>query len=175
MGRQSTQGSTPVRLLFTLTWVLLIMVVAFLFASRQQPMREPKNAGMIYYSGGNLRQVVLRPNHHYHYIVRGYINGYPVKFMMDTGASNVSIPGRIARKIGMQRGTALKARTANGIIRVYLSRIDELEIGPIRLSNIRANINPHLKSPYVLLGMSALKYLEFTHRNNRIVLRQRVR
>ena len=51
------------------------------------------------------------------------------------------------------------------------TEINKLSIGQITLYNVDANINPGMQSGHVLLGMSALKQLEFTQRGNTLILR----
>lgn len=62
--------------------------------------------------------------------------------------------------------------TANGSTRSYLTRLDEVAVGDIRLQNVEASITPGLQMREVLLGMSFLKYIEFTQRGNTLTLRQ---
>ncbi|WP_346427727.1 retropepsin-like aspartic protease family protein, partial [Pseudomonas aeruginosa] len=51
-------------------------------------------------------------------------------------------------------------------------RLDQLQLGDIRLSGVAALIAPGMDGDEVLLGMSALKQLEFTQRDGTLVLRQ---
>jgi len=62
--------------------------------------------------------------------------------------------------------------TANGIVEVRDTTIETLQLGSIRLSNIRASINPGMVGEEILLGMSALKDLEFTQRGSKLTLKQ---
>jgi aspartyl protease family protein len=61
--------------------------------------------------------------------------------------------------------------TANGTVKGYESWIEELRVGEIKLNNIDANINPGMTDNFILLGMSALKDLEFTQRDNKLTLK----
>ena len=62
-------------------------------------------------------------------------------------------------------------RTANGSLRVAQTYINELKLGDIRLTNVRANLNPGMQDNEILLGMSALKQLEFTQRGDWLILK----
>jgi aspartyl protease family protein len=62
--------------------------------------------------------------------------------------------------------------TANGPITVFETRISELSIGDITLFNVRASINPAMPPPQILLGMSALKQIEFVQRGDSLTLIQ---
>ena len=64
------------------------------------------------------------------------------------------------------------AQTANGRTRTYATVIDELKLGAITLYNVRASITTGMFDDGVLLGMSALKSVEFTHRDGTLTLTQ---
>ena len=96
----------------------------------------------------------------------------PVTFLLDTGATDVAIPAAIARKAGLNQGYISQAATANGIIQVYSTILDELQLGNIRLHDIKASITPSMEGETILLGMSALKQIEFMQRGSNLTLRQ---
>ncbi len=115
-------------------------------------------------------EIVLKRNRAGHYVTSGRINGYPSVFLLDTGATYVAVPEYLAQKTGLKKGLPVSLSTANGRTTGYQTNIDELDIGQIRLTHIRAIITPNLDE--VLLGMSALKQLEFTQRGNELTIRQ---
>ena len=92
--------------------------------------------------------------------------------MLDTGATNVAIPAHLADKLNLQRGHRHQVMTANGIAEAFGTRINTLTIGDILLRDIRASINPSMAGNEILLGMSALKQIEFTQRGDQLTLRQ---
>ncbi len=92
--------------------------------------------------------------------------------MLDTGATSVAVPASLAQQLGLKPGYRHKAVTANGIVEVRDTRIDTLTIGPITLRNVQASINPGMSGPEILLGMSALKDLELTQRDNTLTIKQ---
>ncbi len=116
-------------------------------------------------------EVNLKRNRQGHYVASGLINFKEVEFLLDTGATDVVIPQRIARKLGLRRGRANRALTANGAVTVYDTNIDQLSIGDITLYNVRASINPAMRTPSILLGMSALKQVEFIQKGDSLTLR----
>ncbi len=117
-------------------------------------------------------EVYLERNRQGHYMVVGAINGEPVEFLLDTGATDVVIPEPTAKRLGLQRGRAGRAMTANGSVVVYDTLIDVLEIGDIRLERVRASINPAMNVEAILLGMSALGRIQFAHDGDTLTLRQ---
>ncbi|MFT6401763.1 MAG: aspartyl protease family protein, partial [Pseudohongiellaceae bacterium] len=88
-----------------------------------------------------------------------------------TGATDVAIPSRIADLAGLIPGTTSQAVTANGVINVFATTINELSIGTIALRNVRASIASNMPGETILLGMSALRQVEFTQRGSTLTLR----
>jgi len=93
-----------------------------------------------------------------------------VVFLLDTGATFVAVPQQLASQLQLKKGHAISISTANGRSKGYITRLKTLSIGQIQLYNIKAIITPNLEE--ILLGMSALKQLEFTQRANELTIRQ---
>ena len=118
------------------------------------------------------REVVLERNRQGHYVASGEINGLPVIFLLDTGATDVAIPAHVAQAAGLQRGYPGRASTANGTVTVYSTRIDELLLGNIVLRDLPASITPSMGGDTILLGMSALQRIDFSQQGSQLTLRQ---
>jgi aspartyl protease family protein len=114
--------------------------------------------------------VTLKRNRAGHYVTSGTINEQNVVFLIDTGATNVAIPEHKAKRLGLRSGRAIQVSTANGRTTGHQTIIEHLTIGKISLYNIRAIITPNLNE--ILLGMSALKQLEFTQKGKTLTIRQ---
>lgn len=118
-------------------------------------------------------EVRLERNRYGHYVVTGTINNLPVDFLLDTGATDVVIPLDLGSQLGLTKGIAGKASTANGTITVYNTVIDKLTVGDISLYKVNASLNPAMgKGEGILLGMSALKEIDFIQRGDSLTLRQ---
>ncbi|HIG42818.1 MAG: TIGR02281 family clan AA aspartic protease [bacterium] len=117
-------------------------------------------------------EVNLVRNRQGHYILTGNINRKQVEFLLDTGATDVVIPQAMARELNLKAGRRAQAMTANGPVTVFNTSIDELSIGDITLYNVRASLNPSMRPPSILLGMSALKQVEMIQRGDSLTLRQ---
>ena len=152
-------------------WVLAI-VVATLLIQRWQDKRHNPNAMPESSSANGVNQVVLQRNPQHHYLTDGTINNKPVTFLLDTGATDVAIPSALAKKLGLKRGAKGAAHTANGVTTTYRTNIDVLKLGSITLYDVDASITMGFTGDEILLGMSALKNVEFTHRNGTLVLKQ---
>lgn len=118
-------------------------------------------------------EVPLKRNRFGHYLVNGQINGKEVAFLLDTGATDVVVPEDTAQRLKLAYGRKGRAMTANGPVTIYQTRINELQIGEIRLYDVNASINPAMSDTAILLGMSALGKIEFTQSGNTLTLRQR--
>lgn len=99
-----------------------------------------------------------------HYYASGTTNGYPVVFLIDTGASMVSISSRTARMAGIENCTTRQFSTANGSVQGCVALASELSFGPFRFRNIQVSILPNLANE-ALLGMNALSPLAITQHN----------
>lgn len=113
---------------------------------------------------------VISQNRAKQYITFGKINDKQVIFLLDTGASEVVIPGHLAKKLNVTKMQAARAQTAAGKITVFRTKINKLQIGNIILENITASINPKMSAKHVLLGMSALRKIDFMQRNDKLIL-----
>ena len=153
-------------------WVLIFALLAFLFQDVLDKQYNPNKQQISRLTTDNIRELVLQRNHFGHYVVDGLINNQAVTFLLDTGATDVSIPAKTADKLGLQRGKKMVYQTANGKAAVFATTINQISIGNIELENIRATINPNVKDMDVLLGMSFLKKLEFTQRGNTLTIKQ---
>lgn len=96
-----------------------------------------------------------------HYLATGAINGESVRFIVDTGATSVSIPVKIADKLGLEKGDEFLTETANGFGTSYETEIQSIELGDIKLTNVRATISNGLTNDEALLGLSFLDHTEY--------------
>jgi aspartyl protease family protein len=109
-----------------------------------------------------------------HFLATGQINGHSVRFMVDTGASNIAMGISEARRLGldMSLGTPGQAITANGVVNITLIRLDTVTVGEITLRNVEATVGQDM--PFVLLGMSFLSRTSMQRDGDTMVLKRRV-
>jgi len=164
-------GRRAGRVMLVLAWGAGLLLATRFFAdweqSRFNPNREPVSVVQ-----GNRIEVRLVSNGQGHFVADGLINGLQVTFLLDTGATDVAIPAEQAERLGLSRGARVALQTANGPSTGYRTTLDSLTLGDIVLHDVRALIAPGFGAEQVLLGMSALKQLEFTQRAGTLVLRQ---
>lgn len=153
-------------------WVLVLLLLSSYFSGVLERQHNPNQqvAGVVTESG--VREVRLRQNRNGHYVATGRINGHRTQFLLDTGATDVSVPEPLAERLGLLRGPAQRVQTANGAITTYATRLDHVKLGEIELYDVRAHINPYMHGGEVLLGMSFLGELDFEQRGSQLTLRQ---
>ena len=110
------------------------------------------------------------------YTVAGSINGFPVTFLVDTGATQVAMNAIQAKRLGIDYRVAGKpsmAATASGVVRAYEVVLDRVKVGEIELQRVEAGVidGPHPRD--VLLGMSFLQRLDMSRTGKVLELRKR--
>jgi aspartyl protease family protein len=92
-----------------------------------------------------------------HFTSAGAINGRPVQFMVDTGATLVAISQSEADRIGLDYRNSPRAmtQTANGAVPVHRLSLSAVRVGEVEVANVEAIVMP-AQMPYVLLGNSFL-------------------
>lgn len=110
-----------------------------------------------------------------HFITTGTINGATVRFMVDTGATMVSMGVDDARRAGVNylAGERGMSQTANGLAPVYRVKLNNVKLGDITLHNIDGLVHENSALPLVLLGMSFLGRLEMKHAGDSLTLTRR--
>lgn len=164
-------GRRAGRVMLVLAWGAGLFLATRFFADWEQSRSNP-NQNPVSVVQGEQIEVQLQSNPQGHFVVDGRINGRPVTFLLDTGATDVAIPIGLAERLGLPRGAPVGLQTANGQTTGYRTVLDSLGLGDILLHEVRAIVAPGFDGEQVLLGMSALKQLEFTQRAGTLVLRQ---
>lgn len=97
-----------------------------------------------------------------HYYLRADVNGEPITFVVDTGATQVVLTQEDATRVGLSPDTLVysgSASTANGTVRTAPVRLEDIAIGPIVDRNVPAVVNGG-EMDGSLLGMSYLQQFE---------------
>jgi len=157
-------------MLFVAWGLVFVGLIAF-FANIEDKQTNPNQQVVGSFQNG-VREITLVANRYHHYVANGEINGEPVVFLVDTGATDVSVPEDLAAKIGLRKGIKAYAQTANGTVGIWATTIDNLSLGNLVFYDVRASINPGMEGNEVLLGMSALRHVELIQKDNKLTLRQ---
>lgn len=154
-----------------IAWAIAMAVLVYAFQTYLDNQYNPNQDPEYSLNSRGQAEVILKQNRQGHYVTKGFINDYPVTFLLDTGATNVSVPSHIADRIGLMGQGSYRVQTANGSIIVSGTNLDSVSIGNIEVFNVEASINPKMNSDEILLGMSVLKRVEFTQRGKTLILR----
>ncbi len=157
--------------MWVVMWILVLGLLTMVFNNLLEAQRNP-NASPQSLRNEAISEVLLKRNRYGHYVVTGAINNEPVEFLLDTGATDVSVPEGLANRLGLEKGARARFQTANGSVNGHMTKLDQVRLGDIELEGVRASINPGMSGSSVLLGMSFLKHLEFTQRGDTLILRQ---
>ena len=124
--------------------------------------------------GGGGSQIVLPAGLGGHFTTSGSINGRPVEFIVDTGATAVSMSQADADRIGLvyRNGRRGLTQTANGAIPVNFVTLNSVRIGDVEVYNIEAAVMPAPMS-HVLLGNSFLTRFQMKRENDTLTLEKR--
>ena len=107
-----------------------------------------------------------------HFYAPGSINGQPVVFLVDTGASMVVVSEEFARAAGLAQGTPTTFNTANGSLRGRRVPDGEVVVGPARVSGITLGVGlVGFGSGKALLGQSFLSRFEVVLDRDQMLLR----
>lgn len=107
-------------------------------------------------------RIAVRAGPNGHFFIDAEVNGEPVRFLVDTGASDIVLSPADARRVGLDPGRLSYTRvysTANGIVRGAPVTLRSLRVGPLRLSDMPASVNGAPMNGS-LLGQSFLKRLK---------------
>ena len=109
-------------------------------------------------SSSDRGKAILAADSRGHFLADATVNGLPVRFVVDTGATLIALPQQEAERLGInfRAGQASQTRTANGLAQVYLVKLDAVKIGGIELHNVDATVHQGGGLDQALLGMSFL-------------------
>lgn len=109
-----------------------------------------------------------------HFVVPGEVNGQPVSFLVDTGASHVSVSQDLATQAGLPAGQNITLQTANGQRPGQLVRGVPVRAGHLVLNDASVTVGlSGLRPEQALLGQTFLKHFDVEIRRDEMVMRQR--
>ena len=161
-------------------WVAIIAILALGYAYREEIARVPQRVAIAFGTGRPVvtapHELVISQDAEGAFQVVGQVNGQPVRFMVDTGATETVLAPQDAQRLGVDvSGLSfdVPSETANGrgYGAPYVART--LDVGPIRLTGFKMEIN---KAPMSssLLGLSFLRRLDsFEVRGGKLYLKWR--
>jgi aspartyl protease family protein len=108
-----------------------------------------------------------------HFLAQGLVNGKPIQFMVDTGATTVALGVDDAKRMGIdyQKGRPVRMGTANGVAQGWLVKLNSVKIGDVEVYEVEAIVGPNM--PYALLGNSFLSRFSMNRTSDQMVLERR--
>lgn len=153
-------------------WIIALLMLTWLFNNYLERQHNPNQTVSSQLHKNDVHEVILKQNHQGHYIATGFINHHQVTFLLDTGATVISIPAHLAKTLALPLGTKQRVRTANGDTIVYSTQLSSVRLGNIELHDLKASIAPRMAGNEILLGMNFMKQVEMVQRNKQLTLRQ---
>jgi aspartyl protease family protein len=125
-------------------------------------------------SRGGTGEIRLQADSAGHFMTQGAVNGASMQFIVDTGASLISIGHSDAMRAGIDylKGKPNTSMTANGVINVWLVTLDTVKVGDVTLRNVPAFVH-NQDMPFALLGMSFLNRMDMRRDGSVMNLHQR--
>lgn len=123
----------------------------------------------------NARTMVIRAGQGGHFQVDARIDGRRLGFVIDTGASQITMRERDAARLGFHptaRDYSIRINTANGTGRAARVQLGMVEVGDIIVRDIPALIVPDEALSMNLLGMSFLSRVRWSHERGNFILEQ---
>lgn len=117
------------------------LYLATQFFGRWEQRQDNPNTDVISQQGEGFIEVKPLANVQGHLVASGRMNNVPVEFLLDTGATDVAVPLDLAEQL-LPKGAPVTLSTANGRAQGYRTQIDRLQLGAIRLRNVRAVAAP---------------------------------
>lgn len=128
---------------------------------------QSRAAAMRFVVSDGVVEIQRSPDGHYHW--RGSLNGRPIDFLVDTGATSTAIPARLAEELGLPVIGSVTSATAGGLVEGRVVVGDLALDGGVRAERLRMTALPGLGSP--LLGMDVLGRLRWEQREGRLIVR----
>lgn len=110
------------------------------------------------------------------YRVSGRINGFQVRFIVDTGATLVSMNRNVAKRIGLNyklEGRESLSNTASGVSKIYIVELDRVAVGDIEVKNVKGAVHDTDFPLVTLLGNSFLNQVNMTRDGKILQLKEK--
>jgi aspartyl protease family protein len=158
------RGAGGVMFKYATAWIVIAAILLIGYGMKDEAMRFGRKLLSELVPSMGLQSesaMSFRASSNGHFMVDALVDGRPIQFMIDSGASDVTLSLRDAERLGLDRA-ALKFdrtyQTANGVVRGAAVRLKRVEIGSIALDDVRASVN-EAPMGVSLLGMSFLSRL----------------
>jgi aspartyl protease family protein len=163
------------QLLFVAIVVLVSALAAVRFVDTGTPAPKPTAGTQAAAPVAGGRVVAIADDGRGHFQVRARVDGRPIDFMVDTGASAIALRESAAARLGIrpsERDYTIRVSTANGIAKGAPVILDVVDIDGVVVRDVRAIVQPDEALAFNLLGMTYLSRVRFSHERGRLVIEQ---
>ncbi|WP_410498294.1 TIGR02281 family clan AA aspartic protease [Chitinibacter sp. S2-10] len=154
--------------------ILWLLVMAVIYWSFNTLVLQPQRTKAMQITVNATEQLRLKRSRDGHFRINGSLNGQAVVFLIDTGASSVTLEESLARQLKLPRGQSVNTQTANGMANAYLTTIDEMTLGGTQLNQVGAIVVPELGGT-ALLGMNVLQHFDIQINGNEMLIKPATR
>lgn len=151
-----------------LAWLSIMSLLIYAWHTWGETRENPNKVILI----NSNNEVVLKQNSNKHYVAKGFINNQEVEFFVDTGATKIAIPQKIAEKLKLEKGARVVVQTANGEALAYSTKLANVTLGNISINNLTGFIQPTMEGESVLLGMNFLGNLVISQKDGELSLKK---
>lgn len=155
--------------MLVLCWGLMLGMLVWWFQGQLDERSRP-NASLAGQSLAVQQPLTLTRNRAGHFVAPGEINGAAVTFLLDTGATYVSVSEALAQRLNLPRGRDARFTTANGVSHGALTTLEEVSLAGLVWQEVRGAIVPGMDDDLVLLGMSFLGQFDINMRGQQMRL-----
>ena len=153
----------------TMMFLLFWLVVMGLMYLAMQHFLKPAQAKVL--ADGTVR---IERGMDGHFRAKGYVNDQPVTFLVETGATSVSVTDALAERAGLEGGEKVRFRTANGERDGRIVTADEVRIASVRVRDVRVGTGyTGDESDDALLGQNFLRFFDVQMSGDEMLLRPR--
>jgi aspartyl protease family protein len=121
-------------------------------------------------NGGTVREIVVDAARDGHYYLEGAVNDLPVRFLVDTGASYVTVGSRAAGEARIADGMPVVFDTANGRVEGRLVKRQRIRAACLEVDDVTVAVSPGL-GEVALLGQNFLRRFEVIQSGRQLRLR----
>ncbi len=124
------------------------------------------------------KTVTIAPDRGGMYEVNGSINDFQVNFLVDTGATSVSMNSNHARRIGIDykmQGREGLSETASGLSKIYIVNLDTVMVGGIKVHDVKAAVHDGDFPRIILLGNTFLSRVKMIREGEMLLLEEKPR
>ncbi len=125
-------------------------------------------------SGGKISTIA--PDENGMYWVNGSINGFQVVFVVDTGATLISMNKHQARRIGLNyklEGKESATNTASGVSKIYIMNLNKVKVGDLEVRNVKGAVHDSDFPRTILLGNTFLNKVNMKREGKLLQLQEK--